>query len=365
MVSAASSIPLPSRRIVGTGLGSGSRVRPSRSGNTVSTSLPMASSALHPVKSSATRFMNVIFRALSVARPASPMLPSVVVSHSSLSLKRRSSSCLCMAVWITALTVASAKGLTIYPSGSAALARCRVESSACAVRKMTGNRKFVRICRAASTPSISPLRRMSMRTRSGRDVGIFLKASAPVDATETTSWPRPARQSSMSSRTRISSSTTRILDLGMRRFPCDRGCFVRRCVLPSESNLDRSPTRGLTLDDAAELLDQGSDQAPAQGARAAEIHVCGYTDSIVPDDEAELFLSLGVEADVNGAGVTEGEGVLQAVRHQLVEDQAARHGTVQAQRQVVDVGPPPRRAGAGRSRSGARRSTAAGRAVCG
>src|SRR5206468_1691486 len=276
---------------------------------------------------------------LSVARTASPMLPSVVVNHSSLSLKRRSSSCLCMAVWITALTVVSAKGLTIYPSGSAALARCRVESSGCEVRKMTGNRKFVRICRAASTPSISPLRRMSMRTRSGRDVGIFLKASAPVDATETTSWPRPARQSSMSSRTRISSSTTRILDLGMRRFPCDRGCFVRRCVLPSESNLDRSPTSGLTLDDAAELLDQGSDQAPAQGARAAEIHVCGYTHSIVPDDEAELFLSLGVEADVNGARVTDREGVLQAVRHQLVEDQTARHGIVQAQRQVVDVEP--------------------------
>src|SRR2546428_958730 len=141
----------------------------------------------------------------------------------------------------------------------------------------------------------------------------------------------------MSSRTRISSSTTRILDLGMRRFPSDRGCLVRRCVLPSESNLNRGPPSGLTLDDAAELLDQGSDQAPAQGARAAEIHVCGYTHSIVPDDEAELFLSLGVEADVDGAGVSDREGVLQAVRHQLVEGQAARHGLVQGQRQGAAV----------------------------
>jgi len=80
--------------------------------------------------------------------------------------------------------------------------------------------------------------------------------------------------------------------------------------LPSESNLDRRPTGGLTPDDAAELLDQGSDQAPAQGARAAEIHIWGYTDSIVPDDETELFLSLGVEADVDGASVTDREGVL-------------------------------------------------------
>src|SRR5437899_5333476 len=120
----------------------------------------------------------------------------------------------------------------------------------------------------------------------------------------------------MSSRTRISSSTTKILDLGMRRFPSDRGCLVRWCVLLSESNLDRGPTGGLTLDDAAELLDQGSDQAPAQGARAVETHVCGHTDPIVPDDEAELFLSLGVEADVHGARVTDREGVLQAVRHQ-------------------------------------------------
>jgi len=45
--------------------------------------------------------------------------------------------------------------------------------------------------------------------------------------------------------------------------------------LASESNLDRGPTGGLPLDDAAELLDQGSDQAPAQGARAVEIDVCG------------------------------------------------------------------------------------------
>src|SRR2546428_4745802 len=101
----------------------------------------------------------------------------------------------------------------------------------------------------------------------------------------------------MSSRTRISSSTTRILDLGMRRFPSDRGCFVRRCVLSSESNLDRGPTGGLTLDDAAELLDQGSDQAAAQGARAAGVHVCGDNHSILPDDEARLFLSLRVGAD--------------------------------------------------------------------
>src|SRR5882762_169624 len=130
----------------------------------------------------------------------------------------------------------------------------------------------------------------------------------------------------MSSRTRISSSTTRILDLGMRRFPSDSGCQIRRCVLPSESNLDRGPTGGVTLDAAAELLDQGSDQAPAQGARAAEVHVCGYTDSIVPDGQAELFLSLSMEADVDSAGVTDRESVLQAVRHQLVEDQSARHG---------------------------------------
>src|SRR5713101_8743356 len=117
----------------------------------------------------------------------------------------------------------------------------------------------------------------------------------------------------MSSRTRISSSTTRILDLGMGRFLSDSGCLVRRCALASESNLDQGPTGGLTLDDAAELLDQGSDQAPAQGARAVEIDVCGHADAIVPDDEAELFLSLGVEADVNGARVTDREGVLQAV----------------------------------------------------
>src|SRR3989442_8636609 len=112
---------------------------------------------------------------------------------------------------------------------------------------------------------------MSMRTRCGRDVGIFLKASAPVDATETTSWPRPARQSSMSSRTRISSSTTRILDLGMRTFPSDRGCLLLRCVLPSESNLDRGPTGGFTLDNAAQLLHHGSEQAPAPTTRAAQI----------------------------------------------------------------------------------------------
>src|SRR3989442_7856926 len=92
---------------------------------------------------------------------------------------------------------------------------------------------------------------------------------------------------------------TRILDLGMRSFPSDRGCPVRQCVLPSESNLDRGPTGGVTLDDAPELLDQGSDQAPAQRARAGEIHVCGDADSIVPDDEAELFLSLRVGSHGN------------------------------------------------------------------
>src|SRR2546428_11603099 len=141
----------------------------------------------------------------------------------------------------------------------------------------------------------------------------------------------------MSSRTRISSSTTRILDLGMRRFPSDRGCLVRRCVLPSESNLNRGPPSGLTLDDAAELLDQGSDQAPAQGARAAEIHVCGYTHSIVPDDEAELFLSLGVEADVAGARVTARGGGAPAGRPPLAEDQGARRGTAPPQRQGAAV----------------------------
>src|SRR3989442_5031502 len=96
----------------------------------------------------------------------------------------------------------------------------------------------------------------------------------------------------MSSRTRISSSTTRILDLGMRTFPSDRGCLVLRCVLPSESNLDRGPTGGFTLDDSAQPLDQGSDQAPAPRARAAEVHVCGDTNSIVPDEHAEIFLCL-------------------------------------------------------------------------
>src|SRR5881296_1277898 len=116
----------------------------------------------------------------------------------------------------------------------------------------------------------------------------------------------------MSSRTRSSSSTTRILDLGMRRFLCDCGCLVRRCVLASESNLHRGPTGGLTLHDATELLDQGSDQAPAQGARAVEIDVCGHTNSIVLHHEAELFLSPGVETDVHGARVTDREGVLQA-----------------------------------------------------
>src|SRR3989442_4108491 len=150
---------------------------------------------------------------------------------------------------------------------------------------------------------------MSMRTRCGRDVGIFLKASAPVDATETTSWPRPARQSSMSSRTRISSSTTRILDLGMRRFPSDRGCLVRRCVLSSESNLDRGPTGGVTLDDAPQLLDPGSDQAPAQGARAGEIHVCRDADSIVPDHEAKLFLSLVLATQVKRGRMTRPGGM--------------------------------------------------------
>src|SRR5207244_2902190 len=105
----------------------------------------------------------------------------------------------------------------------------------------------------------------------------------------------------MSSRTRISSSTTRILDLGMGRFLCDCRCLVRRCVLPAESNLHQGPPCGLTLDDAAELLDQGSDQAPAQRARALEIDVCGHADPIVVDHEAELVLSRGVEADVHGA----------------------------------------------------------------
>src|SRR4030095_11841980 len=114
----------------------------------------------------------------------------------------------------------------------------------------------------------------------------------------------------MSSRTRISSSTIRILDLGMGRFLCDGRCSVRRCVLPAESQLHHGATRGVTLTKASELLDQGSNQAPAQGARALEIDLGGHADPIVPDHEAEL-VPCGGEAAAPHARVTEGGGGLQ------------------------------------------------------
>ncbi len=159
---------------------------------TSSTGRPCASADGHPVNRSASAFMNRTRPTSSVAMTPSPMLPSVAASHCSFSRSRRSTSCRYSAISIAVCRSRSSYGFRTYPNGSVIFARWSVSGSELAVRYTTGTSNCPRMRAAASMPSISPSRRMSMSTKSGRRAAAFATASAPLAASAGTAYPMPA-----------------------------------------------------------------------------------------------------------------------------------------------------------------------------
>ena len=84
---------------------------------------------------------------------------------------------------------------------------------------MIGMSKRARICAAASTPSMSPFKRISISTRSGRKSLACCTATVPELTTPTTRYPRSLSLSLMPLATRAWSSTTRILAFAIASIP--------------------------------------------------------------------------------------------------------------------------------------------------
>src|SRR5262245_55619725 len=116
----------------------------------------------------------------------------------------------------------------------------------------------------------------------------------------------------MSAATMPSSSTMKIRVLGMIGLSFPVLGFVE-----SETELhSRAAAHGRH---ALELLGQNADQPQAEGGRFPPIEVGRVTHAIVTHDEFEGgFVQL--EAEVDGAGAVAGEGVLERVGDEFVED---------------------------------------------
>src|SRR5262249_27550504 len=190
--------------------------------------------------------------------------------------------------------------------------------------------KRLRSCFAASTPSMGPFKRISISTRSGRFFAALAMASGAEWATAVTSYPRRVRRASMSFAVMPSSSTTM-----MRALPIVD--LLLRMLLLRKTDRDGCAMLRADDDAAGQLLHQGLHQLPAHRARFAPIGFRRKPDAVVAYLEMAAVASVVPQPDVNRAPTAVGEGVLQGVRNQFVDDQAAGHGGFGVQRRRLNV----------------------------
>src|SRR3954467_13860387 len=124
------------------------------------------------------------------------------------------------------------------------------------------------------------------------------------------------------------------LDKSGRFVPSKWPWMASSCV--SRVELDRQPRAALDLPGgrAADLAHEALDQREA----GAGLAVLRHPPTVVPEPQAGLARPGPPELQADGAGIAP-EGVLEAVRHELVRDQAERHRLVHRYHQALDLGP--------------------------
>src|SRR5436305_913770 len=127
---------------------------------------------------------------------------------------------------------------------------------------------------AAAMPSIGPLRRMSMRMRSGWWDAAASIAPAPVAAVPATWYPRRRRVDARSIATIVSSSTMRI-----------RACGIRPSLHGKRYMERRAPLAPLHVNDAADLSNEAGYQLEAQRVGRGEVELRREADTVVLNAE--------------------------------------------------------------------------------
>src|ERR1051325_1819665 len=130
----------------------------------------------------------------------------------------------------------------------------------------------------------------------------------------------------MSIATIASSSTTRM-----------RAAAPSISVALSKSNFELPARPVVDLDLAAELARERVHELEPERRGVAHVEVLREADAVVGDRERQAFGACGPKPYVYRAAAAVGEGVLERVRDQLVDDEAARYGRVDAEQNVLGL----------------------------
>jgi hypothetical protein len=99
-----------------------------------------------------------------------------------------------------------------------------------------------------------------------------------------------------------------------------------------------SALRPLQGDGALQLLSHGADQLQVEGRRRPEVEVVREPTAGIPDLEHERLFGRWPQRHMHAPGPPVREGVLEAIRQQLVQQEATGGGSVQADPHVLELG---------------------------